>query len=87
MELYASEGSLATAVPGSALYDDEGLDVVFVQTGGQSFAKRVVRVGPHHAGWVSILEGIEAGERIVIRGGYHVKLAGTTAEIGHGHAH
>jgi membrane fusion protein, heavy metal efflux system len=87
VELYTGHGNLATAVPRSAVYEDEGLNVVFVQTGGESFAKRVVTIGPHHAGWVSILTGIEAGERVVTRGGYHVKLAATTAEIGHGHAH
>ena len=87
VELYGSDGTMATAVPRSAVYEDEGLDVVFVQAGGESFAKRVVKVGPHHSGWVSILEGILPGERVVIRGGYHVKLASTSAEIGHGHAH
>jgi len=87
VELYASEGATATAVPRSAVYEDDGLDVVFVQVGGESFAKRIVRVGPHHAGWVSILDGVRAGERVVTRGGYHVKLASTSAEIGHGHAH
>ncbi|MEN8006285.1 MAG: efflux RND transporter periplasmic adaptor subunit [Candidatus Krumholzibacteriota bacterium] len=87
VELYASEGAMATAVPRSAVYEDEGLDVVFVQSSGESFAKRVVEVGPRHAGWVSILAGIQPGERVVTRGGYHVKLASTSAEIGHGHAH
>jgi len=87
VELYASEGATSTAVPRSAVYEDDGMTVVFVQTSGESFAKRVVKVGPHHAGWVSILEGIQPGEHVVIRGGYHVKLASTSAEIGHGHAH
>jgi len=87
IELYTGDGALATAVPRSAVYEDEGLNVVFVQTGGESFAKRIVQTGPRHAGWVSILAGVTAGERVVTRGGYHVKLAATTAEIGHGHAH
>ncbi len=87
VELYASEGVMATAVPRSAVFEDEGLNVVFVQAGGESFAKRVVRVGPRQGGWVSILDGILPGDRVVIRGGYHVKLASTSKEIGHGHAH
>jgi RND family efflux transporter MFP subunit len=87
VELYASDGASATAVPRSAVYEDEGLDVVFVQAGGESFEKRSVVLGPRHAGWVSILAGIRPGERVVVRGGYHVKLASTSAEIGHGHAH
>jgi len=87
VELYAGEGGTATAIPRSAVYEDEGLDVVFVQTGGETFAKRVVRLGPAFADWVGVLDGVEPGERVVVRGGYHVKLAATTAEIGHGHAH
>ena len=87
VELYASEGDSAVAVPRTAVYEDNGLDVVFVQVGGESFEKRQVVLGPHHAGWVSIVEGLLPGERVVTLGGYHVKLASTSAEIGHGHAH
>ncbi|MCB2200994.1 efflux RND transporter periplasmic adaptor subunit [bacterium] len=87
VELYASLGSSSVAVPRSALYEDEGMDVVFVQAGGEAFEKRVVQIGPHYNDWVSILSGIAEGEHVVTRGGYHVKLASTSAEIGHGHAH
>lgn len=87
VELYSSDGDSAIAVPQIAVYEDEGFDVVFVQTEGESFEKRVVVTGPRYAGWVSILEGLRPGERVVTRGGYHVKLASTSAEIGHGHAH
>jgi RND family efflux transporter MFP subunit len=87
VELCSSDGGSALAVPKTAVYEDGGLRVVFVQTGGESFEKRLVRTGPRHAGWVSILEGLQPGDRIVTVGGYHVKLASTSAEIGHGHAH
>ena len=87
VELISAFGSEALAVPRSAIYEDEGLEVVYVQPSGESFQKRVVKTGPANAGWVSILEGIEVGDRIVTQGGYHVKLASTSAEIGHGHAH
>ena len=87
VELYASDGESATAVPRAAVYEDEGRAIVFVQAGGESFEKRTVVLGPHHAHWVSILDGVLPGERVVTRGGYHVKLASTSADIGHGHAH
>ncbi len=87
VELYASDGHNATAVPKSALYEDEGMDVIFVQSGGESFEKRIVQVGPHHNGWVAITRGLGPGERVVTTGGYQVKLAASSAEIGHGHAH
>lgn len=87
VELYSSEGRVSTAVLKSALYDDNGMSVVFVQTDGESFVKRMVTRGPHYAGYVAILDGLEPGERVVTTGGYHVKLASTSAKIGHGHAH
>lgn len=87
VELYSSDGDTALAVPETAVYEDGGLDVVFVQSGGESFEKRMVEKGPRYAGWVSIVNGLRRGDRIVTRGGYHVKLASSSAEIGHGHAH
>lgn len=87
VELVTSRTGSGLAVPRSAVYRDEGVDVVFAQVGGESFAKRLVKTGPHFGGWVTILEGLRPGERVVTRGGYHVKLALTTTEIGHGHAH
>jgi RND family efflux transporter MFP subunit len=87
VELCSSDGSSALAVPKTAVYEDGGLNVVFVQTGGESFEKRMVETGPRHAEWISILDGLRPGDRVVTRGGYHVKLASTSAEIGHGHTH
>ncbi len=87
VELYTSEQSSATAVPVGAIYDDNGIDVVFIQHEGESFEKRIVTKGLRFKNWVSILTGLEVGERVVTEGGYFVKLASTSTEIGHGHAH
>lgn len=87
VELVTSQTGTGLAVPRSAVYREDGVDVVFAQVGGESFAKRLVKTGPHYGEWVTILEGLRPGERVVTRGGYHVKLASTTTEIGHGHAH
>jgi RND family efflux transporter MFP subunit len=87
VELSSSSGDSVIAVPKTAVYEDGGLDVVFVQAGGESFEKRTVVTGPHYAGWVSIMQGLLPGDRIVTQGAYHVKLASISAEIGHGHTH
>ncbi len=86
VELYASDGESAISVPRTAVYKDNGLDAVFIQTSGESFEKRRVVLGPHYAGWVSIAQGLALGERVVSRGGYHSKPASTSVEIGHAHA-
>ncbi|GAB4315138.1 MAG: hypothetical protein Kow0074_02550 [Candidatus Zixiibacteriota bacterium] len=87
VELYTSDQSTATAVPVGAIYDDNGMDVVFIQVEGEAFEKRIVRKGPRYGNWVSILSGLNTGDRVVTEGGYFVKLASTSTEIGHGHAH
>lgn len=87
VELYTSEGSNAPTIPLSSVFEDEGLHVVYVQREGEAFEKRIVQTGPRYEDWITVLDGIDVGERVVTTGGYHVKLASTSAEIGHGHAH
>ncbi|MFW5453425.1 efflux RND transporter periplasmic adaptor subunit [Thioalkalivibrio sulfidiphilus] len=75
-------------VPESAVLDDDGMAVVIVQHGGESFERRLVRLGTRATGRVAVLDGLEAGERVIVEGAYAVLLAGReTGEIGHGHAH
>jgi cobalt-zinc-cadmium efflux system membrane fusion protein len=76
------------AVPANAVVDDGGQPIVFVQTGGESFERRPVRVGgPREGGFVQV-EGVEAGERIVTRGAHLVRLAALSPQTpGHGHVH
>jgi len=76
------------AVPANAVVDDGGQPIVFVQTGGESFERRPVRVGgPREGGFVQV-EGVEPGERIVTRGAYLVRLAALSPQTpGHGHVH
>ncbi len=76
------------AVPRSAVIDDGGRSVVYVQTGGETFARRPVELGVVDGAWVQVNRGIEPGERVVSEGAYLVKLAAAGGEeIGHGHAH
>ncbi|MFH1277590.1 MAG: HlyD family efflux transporter periplasmic adaptor subunit [Candidatus Eisenbacteria bacterium] len=87
VEVYTGGGEPTLAVPRRALFEEEGASVIYVQTGGESFEMRVVELGSRDGEWVAVRRGVLGGERVVTRGGYQVKLAATTAEIGHGHAH
>jgi multidrug efflux pump subunit AcrA (membrane-fusion protein) len=83
----ASRGA-EVAVPADAVVDDGGQTIVFVQTGGESFERRAVKVGGPREGGFLQLEGIEAGERIVTRGAHLVRLAALSPQTpGHGHVH
>jgi multidrug efflux pump subunit AcrA (membrane-fusion protein) len=78
----------ATAVPGSAVIDDGGRPVVFVQVAGESFQRRPVRVGNQDASYVQVGDGIKPGERVVTRGAYLIRLAALSTQIpAHGHVH
>lgn len=78
----------AVAVPASAILDEGGIPTVFVMKHGEAFERRALRVGARDGDWVEVVDGLQAGERVVSRGAYLVKLAATkTGEIGHGHAH
>jgi cobalt-zinc-cadmium efflux system membrane fusion protein len=79
---------LTTAIPVEAVAEDGGADVVYVQTGGERFERRMVRLGVRDGAYVEVLEGVTSGEWVVARGAYSIKLASSsTASAGHGHSH
>jgi cobalt-zinc-cadmium efflux system membrane fusion protein len=60
--------------------------VVYVQTGGESFERRIVRTGSRDGERVAILDGIEAGQRVVGKGAYLIRLSTSmSAAVGHAH--
>ena len=76
------------AILRSAVIDDGGRPVVYVQTGGETFVRRTVELGRVDGKWVEVLNGLGRGERVVSKGAYYVKLAAAVGnDIGHGHAH
>jgi RND family efflux transporter MFP subunit len=76
------------AVPEAALVDDSGVSVAFVQTEGESFERRPVRLGIRDAGFVEVVQGLSAGEHVVTRGAWSVKLAASSGAVpAHGHSH
>ncbi|MDR9499874.1 MAG: efflux RND transporter periplasmic adaptor subunit [Hydrogenovibrio sp.] len=86
--VYIEAAKPRLAIPASAVIDDNGLMVVYVQESGESFSRRIVQFGIRDGDWIEVLDGVKAGERVVSRGAYFVKLASSSQdEIGHGHAH
>lgn len=75
-------------VPESALVDDGGRPIVFVQRAGETFARRPVKLGVRAGGMVQVLEGVSSGERVVTKGAYLIRLAALSSQIpAHGHVH
>lgn len=78
----------AVAVPEEAIIDDGGRPVVFVQVGGESFERRPVELGIRDSGFVHIVNGVSAGDRVVTRGGHLIRLAALSTQVpAHGHVH
>lgn len=88
VNVYTTEPQEKLAVPVSAVIDDGGQPVVYIQSGGETFARKPVVLGIQDGHWVEILQGISASQWVVSDGAYYVKLASTGGDaIGHGHAH
>lgn len=80
----------ALTLPDEALFEDEGRFFVFLQIQGEAFERREVKTGIRGSGIVQVLSGIKEDERVVLRGGYYVKLASLSSQMpdahaGHGH--
>ena len=88
IRLYTSETIKAPAVPVSAVIDDGGRPVVFVQMAGELFERRPVRLGNQDAGYLQVVDGIKPAERVVTQGAYLIRLATLSPQIpAHGHVH
>jgi membrane fusion protein, heavy metal efflux system len=88
LRLFTSEAKMSPTVPESAVVDDAGRPVVFVQRAGEAFARRPVKLGNQQDGLVQVLEGVKPGDRVVTRGAYLVRLSAMSSSIpAHGHVH
>ena len=75
-------------VPAAAVVDDAGRPIVFVQREGETFERRAVTLGPRAGNLVQIVEGLQAGDRVVTTGAYLVRLASLSTSVpAHGHVH
>jgi cobalt-zinc-cadmium efflux system membrane fusion protein len=76
------------AVPYSAVVNEGGQDVVYVQVEGEAFERRPVQLGLRSGDLVAVKGDIKSGERVVTTGAAAVRAAAATpGAFGHGHAH
>ena len=90
VEVYLKSTTIQNAlvVPVGALIEEQGNFYVYVQVGGESFAKRPVTLGAQDGAMVEIRSGLTAGERVVTKGAYMIKLATQSGGVlAHGHEH
>jgi membrane fusion protein, heavy metal efflux system len=86
--LYLRDKRRMTVVPSAAVLMQAGRPYVFVQTGGERFARRFVEVTSRDGDLVGIASGVMPGERVVVRGSYDVQLASAAKGLpAEGHVH
>jgi membrane fusion protein, heavy metal efflux system len=75
-------------IPATALVEEQGVFYVYVQTEGESFQKREVKMGANDGQNVQVLSGVSEGERVVTKGAYQIKLSQASGTLpAHGHEH
>ncbi len=88
LRVFGASRTDAVTVPESAIVDDAGQPVVFVQVGGESFERRPVRLGHREGGDVQVMGDVAAGDRVVTVGAPLIRLAALSPQVpAHGHTH
>ncbi len=75
-------------IPSSAVLDEDGRPIGYVQTEGERFEKRELTVGGTSGDQTLVRSGIKSGERVVTGAAYQVRLASLSTSVPeHGHEH
>jgi len=86
--MYLRTRTRLPAVPASAILMEAGRPFVFVQVGGERFARRPVDIATRDGDLAGIRSGVKLGERVVTRGAYEVQLASAAKGLpAEGHVH
>jgi multidrug efflux pump subunit AcrA (membrane-fusion protein) len=76
------------AIPVEALTEEQGLYFIYLQKCAESYKKQEVKLGASNGKEVEIVSGLHAGDRVVVKGAYHVKLASASNALpAHSHEH
>jgi membrane fusion protein, heavy metal efflux system len=78
----------ALVISTTSLIEEQGIYYAYVQTEGESFQKRELKLGANDGEKVQVLSGLAEGERVVTKGAYQIKLAQASGTMpAHGHEH
>ena len=70
VEIQAGETVAAVAIPESAVLDSGTRQVVLIDLGGGAFEPREVELGSRGDGYVEVVMGLDAGQRVVVNGNF-----------------
>ena len=90
VEIYLLSGEMENviALPKSAITEEQGIHFVYLQVDAEGYKKQEVKLGADNGREVQILSGVKPGDKVVVEGAYHVKLASASNAIpAHTHEH
>jgi cobalt-zinc-cadmium efflux system membrane fusion protein len=86
--LYRRDRVRVAGVPKLAVLTEAGRPYVWVQTGGEQFARRYIEIVTRDGDWIGVKSGVTPGDRVVVRGAYEVQLASAAKGLpAEGHVH
>lgn len=86
--LLSSEMQNILSLPISAITEEQGLYFIYKKIDEEGYKKQEVKLGMNNGKEVQILSGLQAGETIVVKGAYQIKLASASNAIpSHSHEH
>jgi membrane fusion protein, heavy metal efflux system len=86
--LFTKDTVRVPVVPKDAVLMEAGRPYVFVQTGGETFARRYTEIAARDGDVIGLKSGVKPGERVVVRGAYEVQLASAAKGLpAEGHVH
>jgi RND family efflux transporter MFP subunit len=85
--LLSSPENNVISIPLSAITEEQGLYFAYLQVEDEEFVKREITIGQNDGTRVKVLSGLKAGEKVVTKGVYQVKLAGNSSAIPDVHSH
>ena len=86
--LKAKAISSALVIPAEAILEEQGEYFTYVQTSGEGFQKRQLKLGAFDGFSYEVLSGVKENERVVTKGAYQIKLATMSGKMpAHGHEH
>ena len=75
------------SLPISAITEEQGLYFVYLQLNNEHYKKQEVRLGASNGDRVEIISGLKEGDKVVVAGAGHIRLASHAGEVPHGHSH
>ena len=90
VEIYLLSKDMENSIvlPVEALTEEQGLYFIYIQKCEESYKKQEVKLGASNGKEVQILSGVNPGDKVVVKGAYHVKLASASNALpAHSHEH